>query len=117
MINTQRLTRKLTALSSKNVDTIVASNIFIPSLGTSYTKTQLTNWTKKFSDLLTQVQTNQYTDSQIQALRTVQYNKLSASYKLIADKIIGKQFYWFDLKHAQNRDILSLLILYQYITN
>lgn len=115
-INIDRVNLKLKAISEKNIDNLVLNKVFLPSLGKSYTKTTLNRWLKKLTDVLNDVKNNQYTDEQIASFVKNIYDGLSDNDKLIADKIKANKFYWSQIGQAENRDNLSLLILYKYIT-
>jgi nickel-dependent lactate racemase len=115
-INYDKLNRKLNAINSKNVSEIVAKKVNIPFLGTDYTEQQLTNWLNKVAAVLENVRDGAYTDQQIQTFMTNVYNSLSASDKLIADKILANEPYELNASDADNYDKLRAIIIYRWLT-
>lgn len=106
---------KLQAIQNKDVDAIVAENVHIPFLGSSYTSNQLQNWLDVVSTVLINVRDGAYTETQINTVMTSVYNSLSASDKLIADKIIAGEEYTMNASDADNYDKLRAIIIYKAI--
>lgn len=116
MIYLNKLNAKLKALGSIEPDYLMKNRVYIPFLGSKYTKAQLAAWIKKRTDLLEDVRNKNYTDQQITALVTNVYNGLSADDKLIADKILADQPYDLTPSDADNYNRLVLIILYKFVT-
>lgn len=86
-INTVNLQRKLNAILAKDIDLIIAQNVYLPFVGQNYTRAKLVEWLDSRKIILEQALGA--TDQQIQSRINTYYNALSAADKLIADKIIA----------------------------
>lgn len=115
-INYTKLNTKLAAIQSKNTADITARHVYIPFLGNGYTEAQLQAWLKKVTDVLEDVRDGNYTDQQIQTFMTNVYNSLSASDKLIADKLIAGEKTDLVASDADNQDKLRALSIYHWLT-
>lgn len=115
-INYDRLNTKLNAVLAKDTADITARKVNIPFLGDTYTEAQLKAWLKKVTDVLENVRDGAYTDQQIQTFMTNVYNSLSASDKLIADKIMAGESWNDTPSDADNYDKLRAIMLYKFVT-
>jgi hypothetical protein len=114
-INHTKLNTKLQAILDKDIDKIMAEMPYLPRLGNTYTRNQVTAWLNKVALVLQNAKN--YTDVQAETFRLNTYNALSAGDKLIADAMYAGQTY--DLSQAStdaNYDRLVALILIQSIT-
>jgi len=117
MIYFDKLETKLQAILDKNLDEIVANKIDLPFMGKTYTRTNLQAWLQKRIDLLNSVKAGNYTDAQITKFINNVYKTLSASDKLIADKIIAGQPSWDSASNADSYEKLVLIKLYKFVTS
>ena len=114
-INSANLQRKLAAILAKDVDLIMAQNVYLPFVGNNYTREKLTEWLAARSSLLEQA--IGATDQQIQQRINNYYNSLGASDKVIADKIIAGQQYNLTLASNFNAyEKLVAILLSKFIT-
>jgi hypothetical protein len=114
-VNLTKLKIKLQAILNKDIDLIMAEMPYLPRLGNTYTREQVVNWLNKVAGVLQDASTK--TEAQILQIRQTTYNQLSASDKLIADKIIAGESY--NLEQATtdaHYDRLVAIVLIQFIT-
>ena len=109
------LNRKLQAIRDKDVAQITADHVYIPFLGSSYSEAQLQAWLDKRITQLEDIKAKNYTDQQIATRLNTVYNSLSASDKLISDKILADEPYELNPSNADNYDKLIAIILYKFV--
>lgn len=93
---------------------IVDKQTYIPTLGNVNNVNQLQNWLQKRIDVLVDLRDGNYTDPQIQAWIDFRYNRLSATDKLVADKILAGEEYEFESEEQWEN--LVVFILFRFLT-
>jgi hypothetical protein len=111
-----KLDTKLNAILSKDLDSIVAQKVYLPFMGKIYTKAELQTWLNKRIDLLNNIKINNYSDAQITNFIKNIRTTLSASDKLIADKVIANEDYTLTPSSADGYEKLVLIMLYKFVT-
>jgi hypothetical protein len=114
-INLVKLNTKLQAIITKDIDKIMAEMPYLPRLGNTYNRNQVTAWLNKVAKVLQDA--SGYTDAQVETFRLNTYNALSAGDKLIADAMYAGQNYSLDSASSDaNYDRLVALVLIKFIT-
>lgn len=111
-----RLNTKLDAILTKDLDSIMAQQVYLPFMGNNYTRPQLEAWLKKRSDLLIDIRDGNYTDLQIEKFVDNVYKTLSTSDKLIADNIMAGTSSVLQPSDADNYEKLAVISLYKFVT-
>lgn len=114
-INYQRLEIKLGAILGKDLDAIMAQQVYLPFMGNNYTRAQLEAWLKKRSDLLEDIRDGDYTDAQIVKFMENVRNSLSQSDRPIADAIMAGEPYTIEPSDADNYEKLVVIMLYKFV--
>lgn len=115
-IDHDKLNTKLNAILAKDLDSIMAQEVYLPFMGKNYTRPQLEAWLKKRLDLLIDIRDGNYTDLQITKFMDNVYKTLSASDKLIADSIMaGESSVNFQPSDGDNYEKLVLIMLYKFV--
>ncbi len=116
MIYFDKLITKLDAILNKDVTDITAKHIYIPFLGNKYTQEELQAWLDEKSTLLSQIKISNLTDKQINTAITSVYNTLNAQDKLIADRIIVGEHFFFHGSDQAGHEGLVTIHLYKFVT-
>lgn len=114
-INYQRLQTKLGAILAKDPAQIAADNIYLPFMGNQNSAASVAAWLKKRTDVLEDILNGAYTDAQITKFMDNVYKTLSASDKLIADKIMAGESYTEQPSDADNYEKLVVIMLYKFV--
>ena len=115
MINEKAVDTLISAIKGKDIDAIHRAGVFIPTLGRSYTKPNLTAWLRKRVDILENIKNEKYSDSQMNSRMTTRKGNLSnTADEAIADKIIAGDLYEMRPSGDINSEILVDIILHKF---
>lgn len=113
----EKLDTKLGAMLDKNTTQMAADHVYLPFLGSDYTAAQADTWINKRVSTLQDIDTNNYTDVQIENMKSIIYNQLSIENKVVADQIIGgNSFSLNGILDEGDYDRLIALILIMHVT-
>ena len=108
-VNQAKVQAKLAAILAKDLDALIAGQVYLPFVGSSHSKGTLAAWFKKRRDVLEDVLAGAYTDQQIESYIVNKYQALGPADKAIADLIRNGGM--FDLGAASGASAYETLVL------
>jgi len=113
MINQERTQQKIDAINAKDVEEIVAKNIYIPTLGHTNTVSQVQNWLDKRVGFLENALV--FTEQQITTFMDNMYDSLTGEEQTLADQILaGDEVEFSDEETWEN---LVPFIIFKFISD